>query len=396
MGKWGGNSAHELDEVFNMPTLGKVKIRTEIWSFVSEECYLWSQSQPRTPSNGEMADYIEPLLQSRFQNRPGEWSLPSRKTISNRLPSIRKSWDTSVDEPFSSGNARLHGISDEAMPEVMEVWRYCKIAGTKFTAREAKRVAQFRGIIASRHASWTTSTILQFARRYAAREVAVASTRKPNDALGMDTSDLDALLLFDKGTTGLLAELERIPKPEVNDFFAGMTIPNVPDIPPEKYEAVIGPFKRSVWKWLVEYVIDCGRNGYSRFIMDLPDARTKPDASTVPVVRTLANEIHDLFDSGYDVSFWMKEPYMTACIDVWGIWASYFIDKGKRWGLPVSDINDDERELILLFKDLAIEACEYFGQYLPANYSSAVSAMNSLDEKFKPSASLMARAGLEG
>lgn len=83
-----------------------------------------------------------------------------------------------------------HNIPLEANADLLKIWRWCQIVGRNFTIREAQWVARLRGII-------PFDSLLMNATLYAARERASYALKQP-----LDTTDVDAMFVFDDQATG--------------------------------------------------------------------------------------------------------------------------------------------------------------------------------------------------
>ena len=93
------------------------------------------------------------------------------------------------DVPWSIGGVPPALVPSEAMADVFGVWRWSKVSGCGFTAREAKWVARLRLVLPRRYRH--PEFFHLWATRYAARE-------KASEGHGsLDTADLDELLAFE-------------------------------------------------------------------------------------------------------------------------------------------------------------------------------------------------------
>ena len=343
-----------------MPQRDKQKTRPEVMTLMAVLAYEYENRQAETPTNANIATYVEPFLLERFP-RSERWFVPQLKTIGNMIGRMRPGWTTVADEPFSLGNARLHGIPDEALPDVLRAWAYCKITDTKFTARHARWVGQLRKVVVRLNGEPKSEReLLGVARRYAAREVAEASTKKPGDPLGIDTSDLDARLAFGSSKiTGTLTDLGRISRAPATESISKYESEDFKHLPPEEQKAIIEEATRGLTKTMIVLVYDLVTAGRgvewdinSRYYM------------------ALAGRIREIFDSAEeDSSDIFKNPAgnIEYPLQLWATWASYFVSKGEKW--TDLDLMDDSGiyESELSFFDLGLKLAEEIGEYRRGN-----------------------------
>lgn len=107
------------------------------------------------------------------------------------------------DVPWSIGVSLLV-IPSDAIPDVLSVWRWTVIKGYAFTVRQAKWVAQLRGVVrggVKLPFEIESEGFYVWAERYAARERASEALQ-----LSLETSDLDGKLPFQEDVRPALLE----------------------------------------------------------------------------------------------------------------------------------------------------------------------------------------------
>lgn len=113
-----------------------------------------------------------------------KYSLPTERTVRNILARSGSLKQEDVDNPWSLGASASYNIPLEASNDLLKIWKWCIIAGRKFTIREAKWVARLRNIV-------RFESLLFFASMYAIQE-------RMNRDGAFNTSNLDAWLSFER------------------------------------------------------------------------------------------------------------------------------------------------------------------------------------------------------
>ncbi len=95
-----------------------------------------------------------------------------------------------LDEPWCLGVSVKLGISSEANADLLKIYKWCTLVGRPFTIREAKWVAQLRGVV-------SRTDLLRIASNYAAKErIYEMELASGNSHDRFDTADLDAFISF--------------------------------------------------------------------------------------------------------------------------------------------------------------------------------------------------------
>ena len=96
---------------------------------------------------------------------------------------------TSEEEPWCIGKSAKTSIPADANGDLLHIWKRCKLAGRKFSMREAKWVANLRTAVDG-------GDIYTLAAKYALRERVWEMDDEKNREEFFDTTDMDASLAF--------------------------------------------------------------------------------------------------------------------------------------------------------------------------------------------------------